>query len=78
VIPTNAVQPLSSSRVAIVGWSGALGFGLIVRLATAGVPIMIGSRFRARTRQAERAREMVPDGDFQRDENDAAAGVFRR
>jgi NADPH-dependent F420 reductase len=38
-------------RVAIVGASGALGFGLAVRLGRAGVPIAIGSR------DAERARE---------------------
>src|SRR5277367_5870480 len=72
---TNAVQPVSSSRVAIVGASGALGFGLVVRLAAAGVPIMIGSREASRAKQtAERAREVVPDGDFQGDENAAAAG----
>src|SRR5271168_486698 len=71
---TNAVQPISSSRVAIVGASGALGFGLMVRLAAAGVPIMIGSREVSRANDtAERAREIVPDGDFQGDENAAAA-----
>jgi NADPH-dependent F420 reductase len=37
--------------VAIVGASGALGFGLAVRLARAGVPVVIGSR------EAERADE---------------------
>jgi hypothetical protein len=37
--------------VAIVGASGALGFGLAVRLARAGVPVVIGSR------EAERANE---------------------
>jgi len=72
---TNAVQPVSSSRVAIVGASGALGFGLMVRLAAAGVPIMIGSREVSRANDtAERARKIVPDGDFQGDENAAAAG----
>ena len=74
-MPTNAVQPLSSSRVAIVGASGALGFGLMVRLAAAGVPIMIGSREVSRADEtAERAGEIVPDGDFQGDESAAAAG----
>ena len=73
-MPANAVHPVSSSRVAIVGASGALGFGLMVRLAAAGVPIMIGSRGVSRAEEtAERAREIVPDGDFQGDENAAAA-----
>ena len=72
---TNAGQPLSSSRVAIVGASGALGFGLTLRLAAAGVPIMIGSREVSRANDtAERAGEIVPDGDFQGAENAAAAG----
>jgi NADPH-dependent F420 reductase len=56
--------------VAIVGASGALGFGLTVRLARAGVPIVIGSRDAGRASEAaERARDAVPDGDFSGAEN---------
>src|SRR5271154_5795665 len=47
----------------------------MVRLAAAGVPIMIGSREVSRANDtAERARKIVPDGDFQGDEDAAAAG----
>jgi len=58
----------------VIGASGALGFGLALRLAHAGVPIAIGSREAARAQQtAERARELVPDGSFTAHENDGAA-----
>ena len=48
--------------VTIIGGTGALGFGLAVRWAIAGVPIVIGSRDATRaqevaTRVAERAKE---------------------
>lgn len=48
--------------VTVIGGSGALGFGLSLRWAIAGVPILIGSRDAARAaevaaRVAERARE---------------------
>jgi 8-hydroxy-5-deazaflavin:NADPH oxidoreductase len=48
--------------VTIIGGTGALGFGLAVRWAIAGVPIVIGSRDASRaqevaTRIAERAKE---------------------
>jgi 8-hydroxy-5-deazaflavin:NADPH oxidoreductase len=44
--------------VAIVGATGDLGFGLALRLASAGVPVTIGSRDADRARQAaERARK---------------------
>lgn len=49
--------------VAILGASGALGYGLTVRLARAGVPVTIGSRSRERAdAAAERALQDVPDG----------------
>jgi NADPH-dependent F420 reductase len=58
----------------VIGASGALGFGLALRLACAGVPIAIGSREVARAEQtAERARELVPDGSFSAHDNDGAA-----
>jgi NAD(P)-dependent dehydrogenase (short-subunit alcohol dehydrogenase family) len=43
-----AVTPASPEPVAIIGASGALGFGIALRLARAGVPIAIGSRDGAR------------------------------
>lgn len=60
----------------MIGASGALGFGLALRLARAGVPIAIGSREAARAEQtAERAREFVPDGSFSAHDNDGAAST---
>jgi NADPH-dependent F420 reductase len=48
--------------VSIIGASGALGFGLAVRLARAGSAVTIGSRDAERAEQAAvRARELVPD-----------------
>jgi NADPH-dependent F420 reductase len=44
--------------VCIVGGTGALGFGLALRLARAGVPLVIGSRDRGR---AEEAAQRVGD-----------------
>ncbi len=49
--------------VSIIGASGALGFGLAVRLARAGCAVTIGSRDAERAEQAAlRGRELVPDG----------------
>ncbi len=57
------MPPATIDPVAIVGASGALGFGLAVRLSRAGVPIVIGSRDAGRASEAaERARVIVPDG----------------
>jgi NADPH-dependent F420 reductase len=66
---TAGAGPGSAERatdpVAIVGASGALGFGLAVRLGHAGVPIVIGSRTADRVaRTADRARAAVPEGLF--------------
>jgi NADPH-dependent F420 reductase len=48
------------SPVPIVGGTGALGFGLALRLATAGVPVVIGSRSPERAEEAAgRLRERV-------------------
>jgi NADPH-dependent F420 reductase len=48
--------------VGIVGATGDLGFGLAIRLASAGVPVTIGSRASDRAEQAAaRAREAVGD-----------------
>jgi 8-hydroxy-5-deazaflavin:NADPH oxidoreductase len=54
-----------SSPVCIVGGTGALGFGLALRLGRAGVPIVIGSRDNDRAQEAaRRAAELVPDQTF--------------
>jgi len=64
------VAATTTDPIAIIGASGALGFGLAVRLGRAGVPIVIGSRDAGRAVEAaERAREMVPSGGFTGAEN---------
>jgi NADPH-dependent F420 reductase len=56
--------------VCIVGGTGALGFGLALRLGAAGVPVVIGSRDAGRAREAAaRAEAAVPDGSFSGSEN---------
>jgi 8-hydroxy-5-deazaflavin:NADPH oxidoreductase len=58
------------SPVCIVGGTGALGFGLAVRLGRAGVPVVIGSRDVTRAEEAAaRATERVPDGRFRGEQN---------
>jgi NADPH-dependent F420 reductase len=60
--------------VSIIGASGALGFGLAVRLARAGSEVTIGSRDVARAEEAaDRARAAVPEGGFTGQDNAAAA-----
>jgi 8-hydroxy-5-deazaflavin:NADPH oxidoreductase len=67
------VPPSPTDPVAIVGASGALGFGLAVRLAHAGVPIAIGSRDAKRAEEtAQRARAAVPEGSFSGHDNTGA------
>jgi len=68
------VASASADPLAIIGASGALGFGLALRLAQAGVPIVIGSRDESRAREtAERALERVPGGRFSGLDNEGAA-----
>jgi 8-hydroxy-5-deazaflavin:NADPH oxidoreductase len=75
LIYSAAVPSPAPDPVAIVGASGALGFGLAVRLARAGVPIAIGSRDADRGLEtAERAQVTVPDGTFSGHDN---AGAVR-
>ena len=65
---------MSPSPVPIVGGTGALGFGLAVRLAQAGTPVLIGSRDAGRAAEAaEKARALVPEGDIEGLENSEAA-----
>jgi NADPH-dependent F420 reductase len=67
------VPPSPTDPVAIIGGSGALGFGLAVRLGRAGVPIAIGSRDAARAEEtAARARASVPEGSFSAHDNASA------
>ena len=59
-----------SGPVPIIGGTGALGFGLAVRLARHGVPIVIGSRDAGRAADAaERVRAQVPDAHVEGLEN---------
>jgi NADPH-dependent F420 reductase len=61
--------------IAIIGATGALGFGLTLRWGHAGVPVVLGSRDAARAAEAaERARTALPDGHFEGYENAEAAG----
>jgi NADPH-dependent F420 reductase len=62
--------------VAVIGASGALGFGLALRLAQVGWPIVIGSREASRAHEAgERARAAVPEGTFSGEDNAGAAAA---
>jgi NADPH-dependent F420 reductase len=63
-----------SEPIAIIGATGALGFGLTLRWGRAGVPVVIGSRDASRAVEAaERARAALPDGSFEGYENAEAA-----
>ncbi len=69
------MAPSPSDPVCIVGASGALGFGLALRLARTGVPIAIGSRDLERAQETvERASAAVPSGSFAAHDN---AGAVR-
>jgi NADPH-dependent F420 reductase len=62
--------------VAILGGTGALGFGLALRWARAGVPVVIGSRDAGRAAaSAEQARELVPGATFDSGDLAAACGA---
>jgi 8-hydroxy-5-deazaflavin:NADPH oxidoreductase len=70
----NIYSPPLSEPVAIIGATGALGFGLAVRWGVAGVPVVIGSRDADRAVEAaQRAAAAVPDGHFEGFENAEAA-----
>jgi NADPH-dependent F420 reductase len=60
--------------VPIIGGTGALGFGLALRWAKAGVPVIIGSRDAGRAAEsAAKLRERVPDAQVEGLENGEAA-----
>src|SRR5580693_5102304 len=70
VLYSAAVAASPTDPVAIIGASGALGFGLAVRLGRVGVPVVIGSRDQGRAVEAaDRARAAVPEGGFTGAEN---------
>ncbi len=66
---------MTPTPVTIIGATGDLGFGLALRLAQAGVPVVIGSRDAGRAAEAaERVSDAVPGADAQGLANpDAAA-----
>jgi 8-hydroxy-5-deazaflavin:NADPH oxidoreductase len=60
--------------IPIIGATGALGWGLAMRLAGAEQPVVIGSRSQDRADEAaRRVREVVPDADVQGLVNEQAA-----
>ena len=60
--------------VTVIGGTGALGAGLALRFAVAGVPVVIGSRDQGRARQAAaRVREQTRAAEVQGLENGPAA-----
>ena len=65
---------MTADPVPIIGGTGALGFGLGLRLARAGVPVVIGSRRpEAADEAAERLRARVPEAEVVGLANAAAA-----
>lgn len=64
-MPENINCAAMPETVCIVGATGALGFGLALRLGAQEVPVVIGSRDEVRAREAaERATAAVPSGRF--------------
>jgi 8-hydroxy-5-deazaflavin:NADPH oxidoreductase len=60
----------------VIGASGALGFGLAIRLGRVGVPIAIGSRETLRAEETvERASFDAPEGEFAAYDNAGAVAV---
>ncbi len=60
--------------IPIVGGTGALGFGLALRMAAAGRPVVIGSRDAGRAEEAaQKVREQVPAAEVEGAENPEAA-----
>ncbi|MCZ4590200.1 NADPH-dependent F420 reductase [Rhodococcus opacus] len=62
-----------TDTVAVVGGTGALGFGVAARLAKAGVPVVIGSRQAERAMEAaERLHRLVPHAQVSAAQNETA------
>jgi 8-hydroxy-5-deazaflavin:NADPH oxidoreductase len=63
-----------ASPVPIIGGTGALGFGMALRLANVGVPVVIGSRAAERAEEsAQKLRDRLPDADVEGLVNEEAA-----
>jgi NADPH-dependent F420 reductase len=63
-----------ADSVTVIGASGALGYGLALRLGIAGVPIVVGSRDPGRAEEtAAKLAGAVPGGSFEGLENGLAA-----
>ncbi len=70
------MAPSPPDPVAVIGASGALGFGLAVRLGLAGVPIAIGSREALRAEETvERAAFVAPQAEFSAYDNAGAVAA---
>jgi 8-hydroxy-5-deazaflavin:NADPH oxidoreductase len=68
----------TTNTTSILGGTGDLGFGLALRLAAAGVPVVIGSRDEARALEAAaRVRSVVPGADVEGHVNAVAASAGR-
>jgi NADPH-dependent F420 reductase len=64
----------SREPIPIVGGTGALGYGLALRWAREGAPVVIGSRSPERAKEAAaRLREAVPDAEVEGLQNEEAA-----
>jgi 8-hydroxy-5-deazaflavin:NADPH oxidoreductase len=70
-----SAEPAKSKPIPIIGGTGALGWGLAMRWARAGQPVVIGSRDASRAAEAaDRVRAVAPDAEVEGLENaDAAA-----
>lgn len=65
---------MTDEAVPIIGGTGALGFGLALRLAKAGTPVVIGSRDAGRAADAaDKLKEQLPDANATGLENSEAA-----
>jgi 8-hydroxy-5-deazaflavin:NADPH oxidoreductase len=67
-------RPVATAPVPVIGGTGALGFGVSLRLVAAGVPVVIGSRRpEAAAEAAARLRERVPEAEADGLHNSEAA-----
>ncbi|MGH2730628.1 MAG: NADPH-dependent F420 reductase [Actinomycetota bacterium] len=67
---------MAVAKVAVIGGTGDEGFGLAARWATAGIPIVVGSRDAGRAEDAaKRLTELVPAAEVEGLENPAAAAA---
>jgi 8-hydroxy-5-deazaflavin:NADPH oxidoreductase len=65
---------VTDESVPIIGGTGALGFGLALRLARGGTPVVIGSRDAGRAQEsAEKLKQQLPDAQATGLENGEAA-----